>query len=82
MVKAADMIYQDRARPRRLGCLRTQIDRKKMFDFVRGIWCRLDIGVESAYTTEFLDGSEKPAEGPRYCGQDEGHATEGHVEEI
>ena len=23
----------------------------------------LDIGVESAYTTEFLDGAEKPAEG-------------------
>jgi DnaK suppressor protein len=34
----------------------------------------LDMGAESAYTTEFLDGAGKPAEGRRDCEQEKGHA--------
>ena len=41
---------------------------------------RLDMGAESAYTTEFLDGAEKPAEGRHHCKQEKGHAQR-HVQQ-
>ncbi len=44
-----------------------------MFDFVRKNRHRLDMGVDSAYTTEFLDGPEKYVEGD-HCGIERGQA--------
>jgi len=38
------------------------------------------MGAESAYTTEFLDGAEKPAEGRHHCKQEKGHAQR-HVQQ-
>src|SRR6266481_5373417 len=50
---------------------------EKTFDLARENRYRLDIGVESAYTTEFLDGSEKPAEGRHRRKRQKEHALRG-----
>ena len=72
MVKATNLIYHDKARPSALVLPdHALIDREYLRFGSRkhGNRYRLDIGVESAYTTEFLDGAEKPAEGRHHCEQ-------------
>ena len=46
-----------------------------MMDVFRENGHRLDMGVDSAYTTEFLDGPGRRAEGD-HCGIEQGHAGE------